>query len=260
MCFRSAALIAAVSTAFALMRPVAFSAPVKVRYQEGSEHGFLALRTLEGKLLASGDLVQTVVNGKLMARLVYRFKDGSIDDEQAVFQQDGTFHLLHDHLVQSGPSFPRATDLTIDMPTQTVTVRTTVGGKPEVNTSHMSLPDDLANGIILMLIKNLPARNLDTEVSYLATTPTPTVVHLAITGAGTDSFTSAGLRNTAQRFRVHVEIGGFKGVFASLLGKRPADSFVWVSGKTVPAFIKAETPLYVGGPILRTEMIGPVWR
>jgi hypothetical protein len=259
MCFSSKALIAAVVTAIAMPPPVALSAPVKVRYEEGSEHGFLALRTLDGKLLASGDLVQTLVHGRLIARLVYRFKDGSIDDEHAVFKQDGNFHLLSDHLVQTGPSFPRATDLTIDVPAQTVTVRTTVGGKLTVTSSHMSLPDDLANGIILMLIKNLPTHARGTEVSYLAATPNPTIVRLSITGDGTDGFTSAGLRNTAQRFRVHVEIGGLKGILAAVLGRKPEDSFVWISGKEVPAFIKAEGPLYVGGPTLRTELIGPVW-
>jgi hypothetical protein len=32
--------------------------PVRVRYTEGSIHGFLALRTMQGKLMAEGDLIQ----------------------------------------------------------------------------------------------------------------------------------------------------------------------------------------------------------
>jgi hypothetical protein len=37
--------------------------PIRVRYPEGTTHGFLALRTLEGKLLASGELTE-VLHGK----------------------------------------------------------------------------------------------------------------------------------------------------------------------------------------------------
>lgn len=40
--------------------------PISVRYPEGTTHGFLALRTMEGKLLASGDLTE-VLHGNQMA-------------------------------------------------------------------------------------------------------------------------------------------------------------------------------------------------
>src|ERR1700760_171454 len=129
-----------------LFLKAAIAEPVKVRFQEGSAHAFLALRTLDGKLLASGDLVQRLSGGRLTSHLVYHFKDGSIDDESAVFTQDGTFHLLRDHRVQKGPSFPRPTDIWMDLKTETVTVRSVENGKEKVDTRHMDLPDDLANG------------------------------------------------------------------------------------------------------------------
>jgi hypothetical protein len=238
----------------------AHAAPVKVRYQEGSIHGYLALRSLDGKLLASGDLIQTVNGGKLTSRLVYRFKDGSIDDETAVFTQTGCFHLLRDHLVQKGPSFPEATDVTVEANAGEVIVRQTHDGQVRVNSTHMEIPEDLANGIILVLLKNLPSQDVESKVSYLAITPKPRIVHLSIKKDGVDSFTSAGLRNTAQRFRVHVELGGLSAIVAPMIGKQPADSFAWISGKQVPAFLKSESPLYIGGPLLRTELVGPVWK
>ena len=37
----------------------AAAAPVGVRFVEGSLHGFIVLRTLDGVLIASGDLLQT---------------------------------------------------------------------------------------------------------------------------------------------------------------------------------------------------------
>ena len=57
--------------------------PVSGRHTEGIVHGFLALRTLEGVALADGDLVQTARGERVTARLVFRFKDGSIHDETA---------------------------------------------------------------------------------------------------------------------------------------------------------------------------------
>src|ERR1700753_3843020 len=171
---------------------LAAAEPVKVRFQEGSEHAFLALRTLDGKLLASGDLVQRLSGRVLLSHLVYTFKDGSTDEESAVYTQDGTFHLLRDHRVQKGPSFPRPIDMWMDMKSGTVTVRTVEDGKTKVDTRHMDLPDDLANGIIITLVENLPLHASGTTVSYLAATPKPTVVHLAIRQDGTDSFRSAG--------------------------------------------------------------------
>jgi molybdopterin-binding protein len=129
-----------------------------------------------------------------------------------------------------------------------------------VNSSHMDLPPDLANGIILVLIKNLPPQEVESKLSYLAVTPKPRIVHLSIKKDGIDSFSSAELRNTAQRFRIHVELGGLAAIVAPMIGKEPADSLAWISGKQVPAFIKSESPLYVGGPLLRTELVGPVWK
>ena len=162
--------------------------------------------------------------------------------------------------LQTGPSFPKPTDLTIEAETGEVTVRYQENGQPKVDVSHMDLPEDLANGILLVLVKNLPLQDAETKVSFLAATPKPRIVHLVLKPDGTDSFQSAGLRNTARRYRIHIDLGGIAGAIAPLIGKQPEDSLAWVSGKQVPAFIKSESPLYLGGPLLRTELIGPVWQ
>jgi hypothetical protein len=252
--------VGALFVSLVLSNAIAVAAPVRVRYQEGSIHGYLALRSLDGKLLASGDLIQTVSGKKLTSRLTYRFKDGSIDDETAVFTQNGVFRLLWDHHIQKGPAFAEPVDVKVEAESGEVTVSHLQDGKEKVDTSHVDLPDDLANGIILVLIKNLPSLDVETSVSYLAATPKPRVVRLSIRKDGIDSFRSAGLQDSAQRYRVHVELGGLAGLIAPMIGKEPADSFAWVSGKQVPAFIKSENPLYLGGPLLRTELVSPVWQ
>src|SRR4051794_24117887 len=82
------------------------AAQMPVRHAEGLVHGFLALRTLDGTLLADGDLMQNARGARVTSRLVFRFKDGSLHDETAVFAQRQSFRLLTDHVVQKGPSFP----------------------------------------------------------------------------------------------------------------------------------------------------------
>src|SRR5437016_5174090 len=93
-------LLAAVA-ASALLRPgVTRAEPVSVQHAEGLVHGFLALRTLDGTLIADGDLIQNAHDDQVTSRLVFRFKDGSIRDETAVFSQRQHFRLLRNHLVQ----------------------------------------------------------------------------------------------------------------------------------------------------------------
>src|SRR5436190_1138163 len=81
--------------------------PVAVRHTEGIVHGFLALRRLDGTSIADGDLIQRARGSRVTTRLVFRFKDGSVHDETAVFSERQRFRLLSDHLVQKGPAFPR---------------------------------------------------------------------------------------------------------------------------------------------------------
>ena len=96
---------------------------VPVRHAEGMVHGFLALRTLGGETIADGDLIQTSRGDRVTSRLVFRFRDGSLHDETAVFTQSGNFRLVSDHLIQKGPSFPRSFDVTIDRASGRVDVR-----------------------------------------------------------------------------------------------------------------------------------------
>ncbi len=94
---------------------------VAVRHSEGLVHGFLVLRTLEGDTLADGDLIQVSQGNRVTSKLIFRFKDGSVHDETAVFSQRRSFRLLSDHLVQIGPAFPHPMDVSIDASTGEIT-------------------------------------------------------------------------------------------------------------------------------------------
>jgi hypothetical protein len=245
----------------ALLQPDALLAePVAVRHMEGTVHGFLILRTMDGKTLAAGDLVQTVQGERLVSNLVFRFKDGSVDDETTVFSQRRNFRLLSDHHVQKGPSFQHPMDVSIDASVGVVTVRSTDNGKEKVETDHLDLPPDLANGLLLNILKNVPTDTAETKVSCLVATPKPRLVKLAISPQGEETFSAAGARYRATRYAVKVELGGLTGVVARLTGKPPEDAHFWILGGKAPAFVRMEGPLYQGGPVWTIELTSPIWQ
>jgi hypothetical protein len=233
---------------------------VHVRYMEGTVHGFLALHSKEGRVLAVGDLFQSVQGDRVTVRLLFRFKDGSIDDETAVFSQRDTFKLITDHHIQRGPSFPHPMDLSMDVRSGEVTTSSTEkDGKKEVKTEHLDLPSDLANGVLLSIMKNIRPDTPETKVSMLVATPKPRLVQLAISPVGEEPFSLAGSARTAMRYEIKIELGGVTGVVAPLIGKQPPNIQFWILGGRVPAFVKEEGPLYQDGPVWSIQLTSPVW-
>jgi hypothetical protein len=234
--------------------------PVAVRHTEGLVHGFLVLRTLEGKILADGDLIQVARGDRVRSQLVFHFKDGSIRSETAVFSQRRSFRLLSDHVIQKGPAFKQATETSIDGSTGQITTRyTDDDGKEKVATDRLELPLDVANGLIFTLLKNIRPDARGTTLSMVAASPKPRLVKLVITPQGEDSFSTGGSSRKAIHYVVKVDIGGVAGVVAPLIGKQPPDTHVWILGGEAPAFVKSEGPLYLGGPTWRIELASPVW-
>jgi hypothetical protein len=230
-----------------------------VHHMEGTVHGFLVLRSVEGKTLAAGDLTQVVKGDQIVARLTFRFRDGSVDDETTTYSQRGSFRLLSDKHVQKGPSFPHPIDVSIDVPAGVVTVHSTDGGKEKVETNHFELPPDLANGLLLTLLKNVEPDAVETKLSYVAATPKPRLVKLVIRPEAQEKFSTAGAARKATHYSIKVEIGGLAGVAAPLVGKQPKDIQIWILGGEAPAFVRMEGQLYEGGPVWTVELTSPVW-
>lgn len=222
-------------------------------------HGYLALRTQEGRIIASGDLIQITRGDRVISHLVIRFRDGSIDDDTATFIQRDHLQLVSDHQIQKGPAFTSAEDVSIDVPICRVSIRYSENGKSKVETDHLDLPADLANGIVLNVLKNIQAEAGELDIPYLATTPKPRLIKLSILREGQDSFWIAGARQKAVRFLIKPQLGGLAGIVAPIFGKEPKDTKIWVAVDEVPAFIKLEGPLFQGGPAWTIEMTSPVW-
>ena len=232
---------------------------VAVEFPEGSVHAFLQLSEASGKVIAGGDLVEMIRGDQVTLRVIFRFKDGSLDDERTVYTQRGHFRLLSDRHIQRGPSFTHAVDVAVEMSTGMVTTRTGAAGHEMETKEHMDLPTDLANGMVLMMLKNLAAKSGARTVSYLAATPKPRLVHLVLTPGAETGFVVGGVRHEAVQYTVKPEIGGLAGVLAPVMGMQPKITAVWMSGGEVPAFARLEGPTFLGGPEWKLEMAKPSW-
>jgi len=233
---------------------------IPVRHVEGTLHGFLALRSQEGQLIAVGDLTETVQGYTVTSHMVYRFKDGSVDDETTVYSQRGHFQLISDHHLQSGPSFPHPLDLLIDARHGQITSHATgKDGKDEVQRDPHLLPPDIGNGMILAITKNLQPDTPQTTVPMLVATPRLRLVKLLISPRGEEPFSLLGSPRKAMRFEIKIELGGVAGVVAPLIGKQPPAIQIWIAEGPAPGFVKEEGPFYEGGPIWTIELASPAW-
>jgi hypothetical protein len=236
-----------------------FASPVPVRHKEGTVHGFLVLRSQNGKTLAAGDMIQTVNGNRITTETVFHFRDGSISDEVAVFSQDSDFHLISDHLRQQGPSFPKPIDASIDVASGNVEISSGKAPKEKTEQQHLQIPEDVANGLLFVLLTNLSPSDPETTVSMVATTSKARVVKLKIHSEGEQPFLAAGARLNTTHYVVHTDIGGVTGAVATAVGKDPPDAHFWMVGGKAPVVVKFTGQLYEGGPIWNIELAPVKW-
>ena len=240
--------------------PHAQADPVPVRYQQGAFHGFLELRDPDGHVVAMGDATCVVHGARVTAVTIFRFKDGSVDDETAVFTQHRIYQLVTDHHIQKGPFFPHPMDMLINVGTGTVTVRTPgKDGKEQVETDHMKLPIDLVNGFLPLPIENLVPNGVQTTVSMVVLTPKPRVVKLVVSKLHDDNISVVGVPRKATHYELKIDLGGIIGVIAPLVGKAPPNIQAWVIGGNPPTFARDVAPLYSEGPLMTLQLASPVW-
>src|ERR1700760_278251 len=139
--------------------------PVPVRFKQGSGHIFLLLRGEDGKTLAAGESFQTVKGSRVTTRTTFHFRDGSLDDETTVFDQGRVFRLLSDHRIQKGPAFPHPMEMQLDAQNGRVTFHDLE--KDKTTSEVLTLPGDVANGIVTQVLQNISQDTSETRVSYV---------------------------------------------------------------------------------------------
>jgi hypothetical protein len=191
---------------------------IPVRYREGVVHGLLVLRTIEGKRLAAGDLIQVVRGDEVTSELLFHFEDGSVYDEITTFSQRDTVRLLSERLVEKGPSFPHPIEIIMNVRDGRLTVRSTDDhDKEKVSTEQLSIPQDAANGLTLTLVKNIRPEMPET-VSFVTPTSKPRVAKVVISSPGKEPFLVAGSKHRAIHYVLKLQLGGMAGVVARWWG------------------------------------------
>jgi hypothetical protein len=233
----------------------ALAEPISVRHIQRPMHRFMVARSEDGKAIARGEFSQVVQGDEVTMRLTYHFVDGSIDDEETTYTQQGTFRLVRNHHIQKGPFFTKPIDFTIEAATGIVTSRT-IGknGKTHVESMHSDLPDDLANGFVGTLLLNVPPNTAPFRVRMLAPVGGGRLIRLLISPEDEQTVHLEGQTLKATVFRIHPELGGIVSVIARLLGLQPKDVMVWVLEGEEPAVAVIVGQLGGYGPVVSSEL------
>ena len=235
----------------------ALAEPISVRHIQRPMHRFMVARSGDGKNIASGEFSQVVQGDEVTMRLTFRFVDGSIDDETTTYRQQGRFRLVRNHHIQKGPFFTKPFDFTVEAATGIVTSRTIdKNGKIHVESKHMHLPDDLANGFVGTLLLNVPHNTTPFRVGMLAPVGGGRLIRLLISPEDEQTVHLAGQSLKATVFRIHPELGGIVGMIARLLGLQPKDVRVWVLEGEEPAVAVIVGQLGGYGPVVSSDLVG----
>ena len=214
-------------------------------------------RSVAGKIVARVEFTETVQGDEVTMRLTYRFVDGSLDDEITTYRQQGTFRSVRDHHIEKGPFFAKPIDFAVESATGTATTQTAdANGRIHVESEHIDLPDDLANGFVGTLLLNVPPNTAPFRVGILAPVFGGRLIRVLISPEGEQPFQKAGQTVKATVFRIHPELGGILGAIATLLGLQPKDVMVWILEGEKPAVVRVVGQLGGSGPVLSSELEG----
>jgi hypothetical protein len=253
---RSNCLVAGL-LAIALCRPAAHAEQITVKHVQLPMHRFMVARSEAGQIIANVEFSQAVQSDQVTMDVIYRFVDGSIDDEETTYTQQGTFRLVRNHHIQKGPFFTKPVDFTVEAATGIVTSRTIEkNGKMHIESKHINLPDDLANGFVGTLLLNVPHNTAPFRVGMLAPVGGGRLIRLLISPEEEQTVQLSGRSLKATVFRVHPELGGIVSVIARLLGIQPKDVMVWVLEGEEPAVAVVVGQLGGSGPVVSADLVG----
>ena len=215
------------------------------------------MRDSNGKILGAGDLIQNSNGNRVTSTMSLHFQDGSLYQEIAIFSQQKYFQLLSYKRIQRGPTFKTPEILSLDASGK-VTITYADKGKEKTISDQISVPADLANGMVTMLLTQIDSA-AETTLSMIVSTPKPRLVKLKISTVGQDEFSVGGTAAKATHYLVDVDIGGITGTIAKVVGKQPPPTHVWIARGSAPVFLKSEGPIWEDGPVVRVELASPTW-
>jgi hypothetical protein len=217
----------------------------------------MVVHTEAGKIIAGCEFSQSVQGDEVSMRLTYKFADGSVDDETTTYRQQGTLRLIRNRHIEKGPFFVKPVDFAVEAASGTATSRIQDrNGRVHIESHHIDLPDDLANGFVGTVLLNTQQNTAPFRVSLLAPVGDGRLIRLLISQEGEQPFHMAGQALRATVFRIHPELGGVVGMIAPLIGLQPKDVMVWVLEGDAPAVVRIVGQLGGYGPMVSSELEG----
>ncbi|MBB5059432.1 hypothetical protein HDF16_004158 [Granulicella aggregans] len=239
------------------LNTAALAEPISVRHIQRPMHRFMVARSEDGKTIASGEFLQSVQGDEVTMRMTYKFVDGSIDDETTTYRQQRTFRLVRNHHIQKGPFFTKPIDFSVEAATGIATSRISDSeGNIHVESKHMDLPPDLANGFVGTLLLNVPHDTAPFRAGMLAPVGGGRLVQLLISPESEQTVVLEGRSLKATVFRIHPELGGVVRFIARLLRLEPKDVRVWVLEGEEPAVAVIVGQLGGYGPVVSSDLVG----
>jgi hypothetical protein len=221
---------------------------------EGEAHGFPALRTAAGEMLADGDFTQRLDDGRLEIRIRYDFGQDHWIEERSVIQQEPT-------LVQERWSWAemRAGVLQRRFELDFLTGRATAAKLEEGELQRWSEDVEVEPGrafagaawaLVLKSVRSRLLRGEKIEFQTVGFTPKPATAAVELSHAGLDRLAIAGRTLTGDRFRIHPKIPWFAKLFVDV-----PDSWIWLANPPPAAFLRFEGPLAEpGDPMVRVDL------
>jgi hypothetical protein len=255
---RAVALLMAGLAIAASAPDLATADPVAVRFIEGITRGFLVVTAVDGKPVGQGDIRQIAHPGHVESRMILRFRDGSLHDETVTYTQDKVFKLGRFRLVQKGPSFPEPVEISLEAGSgeYLVTAHPGAGDREKIYRGTLTLPADTYNGLLLIVLKNLPA-GVATRVHYILFTPKPYLIGLDLLPEGEEKVRVGVESRSVTRYELKPRLGVLLRVAATVLGKTLGRQQCWILADPVPGFVGCEAPLANGGPPWRIGLTSP---
>jgi len=217
----------------------------------------MVARSADGKVIASCEFLQVVQGDEVIMRMTYNFLDGSLDEETTTYSQRGTFRLLRNHQIQKGPFFGKGMDFSVEAATGTATSTTVDNhGKQTAESAHMSLPNDLSNGLVGTLLLNVPNNTAPFTLGMLAPVGTGRLIRILVSRDGEQQFRMDGQTRKATVFRIHPVLGAIVGWVAPMVGLQPKDVMVWVLEGDNPDIVRIVGQLGAFGPVVSSELEG----
>jgi hypothetical protein len=226
------------------------AAPVEMRLTEGVSNGFVIVKDQDGEVLAEGEVSQVATGaGRVVNRMLLRFKDGSVHDESVIFSQNHVLKMLQYQLEQKGPAFPNPIKVTLNGDTGAYTVRQGRSANDETK-GKVGLPSDVYNGLTITLLKNLPSPS-ERRFHLISFDPEATMHEVVVAPVGTDEVQVAGKSTKAVHYRMKPVLAWWVKTLAWITNKRIPQYDFWLTKEALPAFVRFDGPLYGDGPVWR---------